>query len=85
MRTFDKKHLCKFFLIFERDREFNFDCPSLDQRVRWCTENIPEDRLWCYEHEPYRYGNKTRPTDQWTLRFFFEIEEDAMAFKMIWC
>ena len=70
MRTFDKKHLCVYFMLIENSK-FNSEYPSLDERVKWCYENIPEARLWCYEYEKSNriiniYGI---PEQGWTLRF----------------
>ena len=86
VRTFDKKFKCAHFLRFERTI-FNAEYPSLDERVRWCYENMPEERLWCYEYEEYVHNpNLTSrgPVYWWTVIFFFEIEEDLMAFKLMY-
>lgn len=89
VRTFDKKFKCIHFHRFE-DTYFNSEYPSLDERVRWCYENMPEERLWCYEYEPYhnetnkRLGFPQSPVCRWNLIFFFEIEEDLMAFKLVY-
>lgn len=87
VRTFDKKFKCVHFMRFS-DTPFNSEYPSLDERVRWCYENIPEERLWCYEYEPYQHfpNNPTPNISQvyrWNVIFFFEIEEDLMAFKLV--
>lgn len=87
VRTFNQEYRCTYFILIEKS-EFNTEYPSLDKRVRWCYENIPEERLWCYDYEPYdtRFskGLKLKDIQYWTIRFFFEIEEDAMAFKLVW-
>ena len=96
IRTFDQEYKCTHFILIEQT-VFNAEYPSLDKRVRWCYENIPVERLWCYNYEPYiwRYdyepynknfakGLKVKDIRHWTLRFFFEIQEDAMAFKLVW-
>jgi len=87
VRTFDKKFKCVHFMRFERTL-FKPESPSLDERGRWCYENMPEERLWCYEYEEYNPNPDLRgpqsPVYWWTLIFFFEIEEDLMAFKIMY-
>lgn len=87
VRTFDKKFKCVYFFRFDKTT-FNTEYPSLDERVRWCYENIPEERLWCYEYEPYVHNPNLNlppqsPVYYWIVIFFFEIEEDLMAFKLV--
>ena len=97
-RAFDNKHLCKYF-VFIPQTQFDTEYPSLDERVRWCYENIPEERLWDYEYDgtnknytflkegskfsQHNINNSAVYNGLWNLRFFFEEKADAMAFKLM--
>ena len=85
MRTVDKKDKCVHFIKID-NTYFNTEYPMLDGRVKWCMENIPEERLWYYDYELHsrRVSPPWAPVYRWNLIFFFELEEDVMAFKLVW-
>lgn len=84
VRAFDQKFRCKYFARFN-NVIFDAEYPSMNEPVRWCYENMPEDRLWDYEYDKgKRIINAVGiPEQGWNVIFFFEIEEDLMAFKLV--
>ena len=99
VRAFDQKFRCLHFVKLLNAR-FNTECPSLDKRVRWCYENIPEDRLWDYDYKgtmggsnlpkkgskfsQHSVNNPAIYNGLWNITFCFEEEADAMAFVLVW-
>lgn len=51
--------------------------------VSW--ETLTEMMDWCIEHCSGYWSRTTNAYDIENLRFGFQIEEDAMAFKLQWC
>ena len=74
-----KKHLCKFFIDMDLGVAIESNSKLLGRWATiddWCRDNIPAGRIWYSEYilvESSRF-----------VRYWFESNEDLMAFKLVW-
>lgn len=82
MRTLINRHKCKHLVILN-DRHYydTLESVRFDKRDIWCHENLDDEHLWTSETGKSIFANNN---DSNFIRFWFEHQGDALAFKLVW-